>query len=391
MTEKTLTREELYELVWSTPMRTLAPQLHLSDVGLAKLCRRHAIPLPERGFWAKKEHGKAVTQPALPPVTDGRLNTIRLYIPEGSTQEIAAEDDPEVVAWTEREHEQEHRIAVSEEIRSYHPLTSATKRWFEQQRKTFEYPAKPEQIDHLHTVNVTKDAERRVLRLYDALLRACEKRGWTVRTVTRDRDTTTTFHVLAEAVRVFIEERLERKPHELTAKEQKAVAERRAYRIPKYDYFGTGVLKVTIDEYGAKQTFVDRTDRPLEAQLNDVMIALVRTAVLTVRPRRLEAEQERQRMEEQQRRAAIEQRRRTQFGELLQHWSRHQQERAVLADVDAALAADPDLAAHPEVSAWRGWARQHLTRTDPVRLYLRALASGKALQTYCYPPIWSAD
>jgi len=31
MIEKTLTRAELYDLVWSTPMRTLAPQFHTSQ------------------------------------------------------------------------------------------------------------------------------------------------------------------------------------------------------------------------------------------------------------------------------------------------------------------------------------------------------------------------
>jgi len=33
----TLTRAELYDLVWSTPIRNLAPPFHLSDVGLAKM------------------------------------------------------------------------------------------------------------------------------------------------------------------------------------------------------------------------------------------------------------------------------------------------------------------------------------------------------------------
>lgn len=49
---KTFTRKELYELVWSTPMKTLAASFGLSDVGLAKACRKADIPLPERGYWA---------------------------------------------------------------------------------------------------------------------------------------------------------------------------------------------------------------------------------------------------------------------------------------------------------------------------------------------------
>src|SRR5687767_12788611 len=45
-----LTREELYELVWSTPMSRLAGRYGLSDVGLAKVCDRHHVPRPPRGY-----------------------------------------------------------------------------------------------------------------------------------------------------------------------------------------------------------------------------------------------------------------------------------------------------------------------------------------------------
>ncbi len=40
------TREELYEQVWSAPMQTLALGYGLSDVGLAKTCKRMVILFP---------------------------------------------------------------------------------------------------------------------------------------------------------------------------------------------------------------------------------------------------------------------------------------------------------------------------------------------------------
>jgi chromosome segregation and condensation protein ScpB len=39
----TLTREELYDLVWSTPMTKVADGLGISDRGLAKICARHRV------------------------------------------------------------------------------------------------------------------------------------------------------------------------------------------------------------------------------------------------------------------------------------------------------------------------------------------------------------
>ena len=46
----TLSREELCEQVWSAPMRTLAQRFGLSDVGLAKTCKRMRVPVPGRGY-----------------------------------------------------------------------------------------------------------------------------------------------------------------------------------------------------------------------------------------------------------------------------------------------------------------------------------------------------
>lgn len=61
-----LTRQELYDLVWSEPISVIAKRVALSDVGFAKACRRAGVPIPERGYWAKRKAGKPVGQPALP-------------------------------------------------------------------------------------------------------------------------------------------------------------------------------------------------------------------------------------------------------------------------------------------------------------------------------------
>ena len=50
-----LTRQELHQLVWSEPIRLLSKKFDISDAGLAKLCRRHHIPVPRRGYWAKRQ------------------------------------------------------------------------------------------------------------------------------------------------------------------------------------------------------------------------------------------------------------------------------------------------------------------------------------------------
>lgn len=63
-----MTREELHDQVWSQPMRTLAKSLGISDVALAKRCKAANVPVPPRGWWARKEAGKSVKVEPLPPL-----------------------------------------------------------------------------------------------------------------------------------------------------------------------------------------------------------------------------------------------------------------------------------------------------------------------------------
>jgi len=66
-----MTREELYALVWSQPMRSAAKSRGISDVALAKQCRKADVPVPPRGFWNKKQAGKPVVVLPLPPLPIG--------------------------------------------------------------------------------------------------------------------------------------------------------------------------------------------------------------------------------------------------------------------------------------------------------------------------------
>jgi len=76
-------RNSLYEEVWATPMAKLAKRHGISDVGLAKVCRKLAIPVPGRGYWAKKEAGRAVQRIPLPALKE----PVRLFKPKPKPEE----------------------------------------------------------------------------------------------------------------------------------------------------------------------------------------------------------------------------------------------------------------------------------------------------------------
>jgi hypothetical protein len=168
-----ITREALYEQVWAEPMSKIASRFNLSDRGLAKLCARFDIPVPPRGWWAKKQHGQKVKQPPL-PVT-GRVKPITIHKwwappsapkPEETPPEIAFERDPA------------NRIVVPERVSRQHPLVLRTKEALK--------AAKPLHYDRpllfpgvgCLSVQVSRAQVPRALRIMDVLVRTFEKRGY---------------------------------------------------------------------------------------------------------------------------------------------------------------------------------------------------------------------
>lgn len=67
--EVRLSRDELYDLVWSTPLSRLAHDFDVSDVALAKWCKKLNVPRPGVGYWAKVQAGHRVTKRKLPKAT----------------------------------------------------------------------------------------------------------------------------------------------------------------------------------------------------------------------------------------------------------------------------------------------------------------------------------
>lgn len=67
-------RSELYDRIWSTPATKVAEELGISGSRVAAICKRHGVPTPPRGYWAKLAVGKAVPRTPLPqPEADYEL------------------------------------------------------------------------------------------------------------------------------------------------------------------------------------------------------------------------------------------------------------------------------------------------------------------------------
>lgn len=123
-------RSELYVKVWAKPMTQLAAELGISDVGLAKACRRHAVPAPPRGYWAKLKAGQKPPQTPLPtPELDVVVHFATSDPEERERQKIMERKRAEAL-------KKDADVAVvnvaaqfSELLDDAHPLVKATQRY----------------------------------------------------------------------------------------------------------------------------------------------------------------------------------------------------------------------------------------------------------------------
>ena len=124
--EIALTREQLYEQVWTDPMTKVAARLGLSDVGLAKICYQAEIPVPPRGYWAKKRNGKRVFRKKLPkldePIEFVFRPQLRVVTPKPPEPEYGEEVDALIAAAKSLP-----KIMPRTELTDLHPLVERTR------------------------------------------------------------------------------------------------------------------------------------------------------------------------------------------------------------------------------------------------------------------------
>ena len=59
-------RQRLFIMVWERPTQEVARELGISDVALAKRCKKLQVPKPPRGYWARVASGQTPKRPPLP-------------------------------------------------------------------------------------------------------------------------------------------------------------------------------------------------------------------------------------------------------------------------------------------------------------------------------------
>jgi len=337
-----ISREELYELVWAEPAVKVAERFGVSDVAIAKWCKRLGVPRPGRGYWARVEAGQ---RPAKPPRA-------------GQPAHKPIPDVPGLDAF-------ESPIPVPDVAAGENELVGLTRRALEGARiddTGFLRPRARKLLD----VTVSEASLGRALRILNAVLLAMESAGHAVETCAvrsgeGRRGRHLTFAVVGgEKIPFSLMEKTTKAQREPTARERARMAREYSFRGPFYDYSASGQLSLTIDDgchrVRVRRTFSDGKRQQLERCLH----GFVRSVLLLVQAikrqrredeeRRVRQEEERIRREEAERRQREEARRRHALENAAFAWTHAERIRRFLNAVEEAVASEAKKAAESEAA-----------------------------------------
>lgn len=376
-----LTRQELYELVWAEAVSRVAERFSLSGAGLRKICLRNNIPLPPRGHWAKVAAGKRVKRPPLPEPEEAAQRVLLPERREGteSQPERSFEDIPLVAQRKRFEADPKNKIAVRDGAKLSHPWARELKQRLKEAKPNYRGFLEAQAMDHLVKVEVSANAAERALGIVDALGRALEKRRIEVVGVPNmsygyPRYREGRFVVEDVHLRIRLVERSRRKEKPKSKSARPASIWDRDYR---YTYEPTGVLRLTLIGEDSRWSSVERELRdkakdPLEQNLNQVLVLATEIAA-EIRQRRLDREEanrryeaERARRQELQRRKDEEAARLRALEELAERRWRAVKLRELIAAAEAAGVPPGPPGAPSEIAAWLEWASEHAASLDPL-------------------------
>jgi len=354
----------LYDTVWREPMTKVAKAYGISDVGLKKICTKHGIPVPGRGYWARVEAGQTIERPRL-----GTRKNTHVRIPIHPKLKTLADDLPEQAQTAVREVTLAFDSAPGAKL---HPIAGLTEKLLI--RSSIDKYGMAHCLDaKAFRVRVSPASFQRAVHIVDTVVKACERSGFKLQAKVRgpySQEVCPVDLVLDnETVDFSIEERASQRAHVVTDEERQSEFFARGYR-QKFDHSPSGELTIIAENcYGVniQRRWTDKPNRPVELNLHEVVAALVAAVQFKKHDRVKALERERQAAaaeEERARREAEEKAERAAFAQLeaeVQDWQRAVAIRTYASALEMII--DPN--DHAGIDRIR-WMREQADRMDPL-------------------------
>jgi hypothetical protein len=364
-----LPRRALYERIWAAPVRTVAQELGISDVGLRKICQKAQIPLPERGYWTRLRAGKSVKAAALPPRGPGTADRVRIgeapafYYWRSDPEAELAEPAPDEPVFEETIEDVRARVAaqvgsvrIERNLASPHPLVRRL--LADDETRRLKPASAPWRLMHCEPL-FASDFERRRLRVLSTLFTAvqeCGGQAWASDEQARQVGVV----IGGEQVRFHLDHP--------SAKPDRAG---RWTTRPGW----ADVLRLTL-EVGGELTWSDGEESALEAHLTEIVVQLIVAGEMQYRATALSghaaALRRRRELAEELARRRAEAARQARVARIEAEHARRSELMAMAADFRAAqdiraLVAQVSEGCGDEALGrrWRAWALEVADRLDP--------------------------
>lgn len=288
-----LTRRELYDLVWSKPVQTAAAELGVSGRGLAKICSRHRIPSPTRGYWARVAAGQQFKLPPFREIDDPALDQIEIT----ATISHLSDRTREMLRKASAERSEQHEECVAEPllpslpVEKPHHIVAATAKAL-RKAKADEYGCVSATGMGLCGVIVHKDRVERTIAFLHALATALEADALQL----QPDEMRMKIVVGKDTVAFTLTEKTRREKHIPTEKEQELHNRQQAKRQraadyqnwdlytslpyrepwPEYDTVYTGQLAFIIEGWarGLRKTWADGRTQSVESMFENIVSGL---------------------------------------------------------------------------------------------------------------------
>ena len=378
-----VTRENLYEQIWREPMRIIAARYAVSDVGLAKICRRADIPVPPRGHWAKIRSGKPSPKAPLPAISPNRGGSVEISPPHGLSRARKREAAPMrtppkggLAAVPDARHSRQPHPAVR------FTQSALAEGFFDRFATVHARRASTNSAPLIPLpIRVSLPMIERALNFADALIKAAEQRGIGLYLGKRvdypsdEREERPAFQVGDHLVPFVIEEKARLCRYKLSPDEA-AFAQRSPLNPSAWKYTPTGKLLIRLDIPlrwipGIKWEWIDAPDATVEDTLDEI-IACVAQIGGVLREMAEKAALEEIHRREQERRTRDNARRQALERKMVEHlvqeagnWSRADLIRRFVSEVEhrggRSGSHDPG-----RLTRWLLWAADHAERIDPL-------------------------
>jgi hypothetical protein len=254
-----ITREELYNLVWSKPLIKLSEQFGLSDVGLSKTCKRNNIPTPPVGYWAKLANGHVTLQTPLPTLSKDDSDVIEFQLDSRKEEEIVKREKYSYVYEEFGVIKKEGiELKVIRSLDTLHPLLKDSYK-----KKSNVSPS----------IYVSDDLRERAYRFSHTLFYFLEAQGFKIEIHKDDRSTGTVVNIKNTKVEIIVTEKSKRiestKPKSPTS-----------FYDSKYEFVPSGLITFKAGKlYLFQKEWSDSKTGMLEDKIYDIVEGILSIAI----------------------------------------------------------------------------------------------------------------